>query len=88
MEMNNEMIFCQSCGMPMESAEMKGTEKDGGKSDDYCVYCYKDGAFGNPDETMEDMIETCVPHMQGMTPDEARKQMREFFPTLKRWKQA
>lgn len=25
--------------------ELRGTEKDGRKSDDYCMYCYKDGHF-------------------------------------------
>jgi hypothetical protein len=85
MEMNN-MIFCQSCGMPLEGPETKGTNADGTMNDDYCVYCYKDGAFTNPDCTMEEMIEICVPHMP-MPEEEARKQMQAFFPTLTRWKQ-
>jgi hypothetical protein len=41
---------------------------------------------------MEEMIEFCVPHMataeSGMTEDQARSMMREFFPTLKRWQAA
>ena len=43
--MNEEMKFCQSCGMPMQTAGDFGTEADGGASVDYCVYCYKNGAF-------------------------------------------
>lgn len=39
--MNEEMKFCQSCGMPMQTAGDFGTEADGGASVDYCVYCYK-----------------------------------------------
>lgn len=39
--MNEEMKFCQSCGMPMQTAGDFGTEADGGASADYCVYCYK-----------------------------------------------
>ena len=39
---------------------------------------------------MEEMIEICVPPMvqsnQGMTPEQAREMMRQFFPHLKRWK--
>ena len=34
--------ICQSCGMPLDFMELRGTEKDGRKSDDYCMYCYKD----------------------------------------------
>ena len=84
-----DMKFCQSCGMPLTKTEDFGTEKDGKLSEDYCVYCYKDGAF-TADCTMEEMIEICVPPMvqsnQGMTPEQAREMMRQFFPHLKRWK--
>jgi len=85
------MIFCQCCAMPMDaSGEVNGTEADGSKNDDYCMYCYKDGAFTAPDATMEEMIEICVPHMvslyEEMTEDNAREMMRNFFPQLKRWK--
>ena len=83
---------CQSCGMPMgETDELYGTNKDGGKSEDYCSYCFAQGAFTS-DCTMEEMIEFCVPHVlesgSGMNEDEARAMMRAFFPTLKRWRTA
>lgn len=81
------MQFCQSCGMPMDKEEVKGTDAGGGKNEDYCVYCWKDGVFTHPGATMEEMIELCIPHMP-MPAGEARKQMESFFPTLKRWKQA
>ena len=87
-----EERYCQSCGMPMgQSDEMYGTDVDGGKSADYCKYCFEKGAFTN-DCTMDEMIEICVPHMtsahSSMSENEARKMMREFFPSLKRWKTA
>jgi len=86
-----ETRHCQSCGMPMgATSEMYGTNADGSKSEDYCEYCFENGAFKN-DVTMNEMIEICVPHVAkaipGMSEDEARKMMREFFPMLKRWKQ-
>ncbi len=86
-----EEKFCQSCGMPMSAPGAEyGTEADGSKSADYCSYCYENGAF-KADCTMEEMIEFCVPHMaeagSGISPDEARERMRQWFPTLKRWKQ-
>ncbi len=84
--------YCQSCGMPMgETDELYGTNSDGDKSGDYCKYCYENGAF-TTDCTMEGMIEFCVPHMtssnSGMSEDEARGMMKNFFPSLKRWNQA
>jgi hypothetical protein len=36
---------CQSCGMPMKTAEEFGTNKDGSKNQDYCVYYFKNGYF-------------------------------------------
>ena len=56
--MEKEMKFCQSCGMPL-TPEMLGTNADGSKNEDYCIYCYKDGKFTN-DCTMDEMIEFCA----------------------------
>lgn len=86
-----EERYCQSCGMPLgETDEMFGTNKDGSKNGDYCKYCFENGAF-TQNCTMDEMIEFCVPHMasadSGMSEEEARKMMKEFFPALKRWKQ-
>ena len=88
-----EMKFCQSCGMPLDSKKVCGINKDNSINEEYCVYCYKDGAFVN-DCTMDDMIEVSVKHMsesgmlreQNKTEDEARQFMHNFFPNLKRWK--
>lgn len=83
--------FCQSCGMPMgDGREQYGTNADGSKNEDYCSYCFENGAF-TFHGTMEEMIEICIPPMVAanpkMTEEEARKIMREWFPTLKRWQQ-
>lgn len=91
MNMENEMKFCQSCAMPLTDDASRGTEKDGSKSEDYCVYCYKDGAFLG-DCTMEQMIDSCVEPCleEHVYPDAAtaKAEMMAFFPTLKRWKKA
>ncbi len=80
--------FCQSCGMPLTQDEVLGTNKDGTRNQDYCVYCYKDGAFTS-DCTMEEMIDFCVKPMlegnPGLTAEEAKSQMQAFFPQMKRW---
>ena len=64
---NNERKLCQSCAMPMESLDLHGTNADSSKNQDYCHYCYKDGAF-TKNETMEEMIETCVPFVSKGNP--------------------
>ena len=46
---------CQSCGMPMDRPELMGTEKDRSKSTIYCIYCYRDGEFYQPDMTIGQM---------------------------------
>lgn len=86
----SETKYCQSCGMPMDESYY-GSNKDGSKNQEYCSYCYKDGAF-SADITMEEMIEGCiapmVEHNKDMTEEQAKKMMQEFFPTLKRWKKS
>lgn len=64
---NPNTPFCQSCGMPLTDESLLGTEKDGAKAHDYCIYCYKDGAFTS-DCTMEQMIDFCVPVLTRQMP--------------------
>ena len=89
MNTKTNITFCQSCGMPMTDPEAWGTEADGGKSADYCSYCYGEGAFLG-DMNLDEMIDICAgpmaEHNPGMTLEEAKTAMRGFLPTLKRWK--
>jgi hypothetical protein len=32
--------LCQSCGIPLDNQQLKGTEANGFKTDDYCKFCY------------------------------------------------
>lgn len=85
--------FCQSCGMPL-TEEIMGTNSDGTLSEDYCMHCYKDGNFTR-NMTMEEMIEFCAQFTdeinknsgQNLTKEEAKDQMRHYFPNLKRWRE-
>ena len=87
-----EQKFCQSCGMPL-TEEILGTNADGSKNEDYCIYCYKDGAFTG-DFTMEQMVEYCSMFVeeynkntgQNLTACQYKDVLRQFYPTLKRWK--
>lgn len=77
------MENCQSCGMPLEP-EIKGTDKNGSQIADYCIYCYKDGAFTN-DVTMNEMIRLCARYVEGNSRDYVIANMKIQFPRLKRW---
>ena len=65
------------------------------QNEDYCIYCYKDGAFTR-DCTMEEMIDFCAQFVdevnknmpKPMTQEEYKQMMRQYFPMLKRWKSA
>ncbi|MDY0293271.1 MAG: zinc ribbon domain-containing protein [Candidatus Methanomethylophilaceae archaeon] len=86
-----EEKYCQSCSMPMTGAEdMYGTNADGSRSEDYCLYCYENGAF-TCDCTMNEMLEHSLPYMVEANPDldedSARKILLDYFPMMKRWKQ-
>ncbi len=87
-----EQKFCQSCGMPL-TEEILGTNADGSKNEDYCIYCYKDGAFTG-DFTMEQMAEYCSMFVEeynkntgkSLTACQYKEELLKYFPTLKRWK--
>ncbi|MDG5815891.1 zinc ribbon domain-containing protein [Chitinispirillales bacterium ANBcel5] len=88
MDMQQKGPFCQSCAMPMQKPEDFGTEATGVRSNDYCVYCFKDGTFTAPDITKEQMIEFCVTLMdkEGIMPKhKASAMLNEVIPKLKRW---
>lgn len=86
--MKQELKICQSCGMPMQE-EQYGTNQDGSRNEKYCCYCFKDGAFAQ-DCSLEEMIDFCAPfEVEGgraKTLEEAKGMLREYFPTLERWR--
>jgi hypothetical protein len=80
--------FCQSCSMPLGKPEDFGTDVTGYRVNDYCQFCYTNGAFTQPRITMQEMIDKCVAVMaqQGIMPAEkASALMTEVMPKLKRW---
>lgn len=84
----NAMKVCQSCGMPMaDGSDLFGSNADGSTNEEYCKYCFENGAFGSPDETLEQMIESCIPFMveEGMEASQARAILESTLPSLKRW---
>jgi hypothetical protein len=80
--------FCQSCSMPMQAPEDFGTNADGGRSEEYCCYCFQSGEFTDPDITLEGMIDRLAAlgaEKMGMAEDQARQMATEVLPRLKRW---
>ena len=86
-----EPKFCQSCGMPLSDAVL-GTNADGSKNDEYCLYCFKDGAFTG-DFIMEEMVQFCAQFVDeynkntgnSLNKEEYKDVLRQFYPHLKRW---
>ena len=87
-----EQKFCQSCGMPL-TPEILGTNADGSKNEDYCMYCFREGKFLQ-DCTMTEMIEHCAQFVdevnkglpKRITKEEYIGMMKTYFPRLKRWR--
>ena len=90
--MEENMKFCQSCGMPLTD-QLLGTNADGSKNEDYCIYCYKDGVFTS-DFTMEEMVEFCAQFVddfnkdsgQNLSREEYKAMLHQYYPNLKRWR--
>ena len=81
--------FCQSCGMPLAKPEDFGTDLTGYRINDYCNYCFANGAFSDPESTMQRMIDRSVDILvrkQIMPAAQARTLMSEVIPRLKRWR--
>lgn len=83
--------FCQSCGMPLSQQEFFGTEADSSKNQKYCIYCYKDGQFTQPDASLEQMIQISAKGWSDQDPtvslQQAMEQMTQVLPHLERWRQ-
>lgn len=54
--------YCQSCGMMFTGPDQHGHEADGTETEDFCRWCYDQGAY-TYETTMEEMIEDCAPRM-------------------------
>ncbi|MDR0443334.1 MAG: zinc ribbon domain-containing protein [Treponema sp.] len=92
MGVKNEVPRCQSCEMPMDESKKFGTNADGGKSDDYCCYCWKKGKFTEPKKTFDAAVEFNIPFVlkagTAKTEDEARSMIKKSMSKLKRWASA
>ena len=53
-------LICQCCGMPLEDSTLS-REPDGSLNEEYCKWCYADGAFKY--SSKEELIDLCVTDM-------------------------
>ena len=84
-------FFCQSCSMQMRKAEEFGTEADGDQTELYCKHCYQNGAFTEPDITIEQMIEKVAGFMMthmNATEEQAQEMAKRVIPKLQRWRES
>lgn len=79
-------MFCQSCTMPIDNPEDRGSEKNGTVSQEFCKYCYKDGAFTNPGLSLDEMKKKVESEMRRQRfPDSLIQKALTALPYLKRW---
>jgi len=79
---------CQSCGAPLDAEEKFGKNADGSTNSDYCVFCFNNGAFRDPQMTLDRMVEFVAGAMSqktGIGIEAAKIQASTLLPTLKRW---
>ena len=65
-----------------------GTNADGSKTEEYCSFCFSGGNFTNPNQTLEEMIQSSIENMTGdlnMPVEQATELANSFIPTLRRW---
>lgn len=77
--------------MPIETAEIRGTESDGTHNAEYCRYCYENGAYTMPDLTLDEMKSLVGEQIGSMhlppdLKDDLIAMSAKLLPGLKRWK--
>ena len=80
-------LICQCCGMPLSEDSMISREPDGSYNEEYCKWCYSDGAFAY--ESKDALIEFLISHMPN--PENAQEEVRRsqydlYLSQLKHWK--
>ena len=78
---------CQSCGMRMKKG-LFGTEADGSRTAEWCKLCYENGAFTNPNITLDEMLALSIKNMTKdvkVSDDQANVMAHAVIPQLKRW---
>ncbi|RKJ41539.1 helix-turn-helix domain-containing protein [Acutalibacter sp. 1XD8-33] len=77
-------LVCQCCGMPLEDGTTS-REPDGSFNEEYCKWCYTDGAFVY--SSMDQLLEFLTDHMsnENFPPEQAREYFSKELPKLRHW---
>ena len=75
--------------MPIEASfNNLGTDAEGLPVSEYCMFCYQNGAFTNPNQTVDEMVQSSIDFMtvnMGFDRDQAAQMSNDVIPGLKRW---
>lgn len=80
-------LICQCCGMPLDDSSIS-REPDGAWNEEYCKWCYTDGAFvyTSMDELTDFLVEHCS--SEQWPAEQARAFYEAQLPKLNHWRQA
>jgi hypothetical protein len=85
----DKKIRCQSCGMPMGNDQKHwGTEADNTPSAEYCQFCFQGGRFTQPEQTVDEMVQSSADFMTanlGFERERAEQMSNDVIRGLKRW---
>ena len=80
-------LVCQCCGMPLGEDGQISREPDGSFNEDYCKWCYTDGAFTY--KSKDALLDFLMGHMPNPenAPEELRRiQYDQYLSQLEHWK--
>lgn len=77
-------LICQCCGMPLDDAVMS-REPDGARNEEFCQWCYANGAFAYHD--LAELIDFLTGSManESWPPEQVRAYLEEHLPKLGYW---
>ena len=80
-------LICQCCGMPLTEDEVISRETDGNFNEDYCKWCYVNGAFAyTTKDSLLDYLVANMPNPNNLSDEERRLQFDAYLSQLKHWK--
>ena len=80
-------LQCQCCGMPLSEDGLISREPDGTFNEDYCKWCYADGAFAyKSKESLIDFLVAHMPNPEGAPEADRRKSYDAMLSGLRHWK--
>ena len=80
-------LICQCCGMPLSEDGIISKESDGSFNEDYCKWCYADGAFTyDSKERLIDFLISHMPNPENVSDEVRRGRYDQYLSQLKHWK--